>query len=170
MKLEMPTLRGIGRKPLTGRSVLLMLVGFFGFVTIVNVVMIRAAISTFGGVDTPSSYQAGLDFKSEVSAAEAQRALGWTVDGQVAAAASDSRTLTVTITDKTGEPVSDIELVARFAHPVDTRRDVVLAMHPVGRGVFTGTGAVSQGRWRIDMDAFRDGERMFRSHNRVVVR
>lgn len=166
MNLRMPTLRS---KPLTGRSVLFMLIGFFGFVTIVNVAMIRAAVSTFGGVDTPSSYQAGLDFKSELNAMTAQRALGWTVDGQVTTAGDQSKTLTISVTDKTGEPVSDIDLIARFAHPVDSRRDIVLAMHPVARGVFSGSGAVPAGRWRVDLDVSREGERMFRSQNRIVV-
>jgi nitrogen fixation protein FixH len=43
--------------------VLAMLIGFFGLVIAVNLVMVRAALSTFGGVDTPSSYQAGLHFR-----------------------------------------------------------------------------------------------------------
>ena len=39
-----------------------------------NVVMIRAAISTFGGVETAKPYQAGLAFKREIAAARAQEA------------------------------------------------------------------------------------------------
>jgi nitrogen fixation protein FixH len=170
MNLRVPAVRESGARRLTGRTVLFLLLGFFGFVGIVNVVMVKAAISTFGGVDTPSSYQAGIDFKSERAAADAQRALGWMVDGEVSAADSGSRALTVTVKDKTGEPVSGIDVVARFAHPVDTRRDVVLAMHPVGHGVFTGGGPVPAGRWRLDIDILRDDERMFRSQNRIVTR
>ena len=44
-----------GERRFTGRMALVLLIGFFGFVTVVNIVMIGAAISTFGGVDTPSS-------------------------------------------------------------------------------------------------------------------
>jgi nitrogen fixation protein FixH len=45
------------RRPrkLTGRHVLLGLVAFFGVVFAVNAVLVRAAISTFGGVETVSS-------------------------------------------------------------------------------------------------------------------
>ena len=57
-----------------------MLVAFFGLVMVVNVVMVKAAISTFGGVDTQSSYQAGLAFKAEEAAAAAQNARDWPVD------------------------------------------------------------------------------------------
>ena len=54
MNLKLPTIAAPrGQKPLTGRSVLFMLIAFFGLVIAVNIVMVRAAISTFGGVDTP---------------------------------------------------------------------------------------------------------------------
>ena len=66
-------------RELTGRHVLLWLVGFFGFIFVVNGVMIHAATSTFGGLETQSSYKAGLRFKSEVARAARQQALGWQV-------------------------------------------------------------------------------------------
>ena len=47
------------QRPLTGRTVLICLIAFFAVVAIVNGIMIRAAISTFGGVETGSAYQAG---------------------------------------------------------------------------------------------------------------
>ena len=37
--------------------------------------MIRCAVTTFGGVETESAYQAGLAFKRETAAARAQDAL-----------------------------------------------------------------------------------------------
>lgn len=54
MNLKVPAIAGgTGERQLTGRMVLAMLVGFFGLVMVVNIFMIRAAVSTFGGVDTP---------------------------------------------------------------------------------------------------------------------
>ncbi len=64
-------------RELTGRHVLMWLVAFFGFIFVVNAVMIRAATSTFGGVETRSSYKAGLMFKSELERAERQHDLHW---------------------------------------------------------------------------------------------
>ena len=146
-----------------------MLVAFFGLVMIVNVVMVDAAISTFGGVDTPSSYQAGLNYKKEEAEANAQRTLGWEVDGHLAPAGSGHSTLTVTIVDKTGEPVSGVDVAARLEHPVDARRDVVFAMNPMGHGTYSGTAGATAGQWRLDIDVTRDGVRMFRSRNHVMV-
>ena len=45
-----------GPREVTGRHVLLSLVSFFGVVFAINGALVRAAISTFGGVETASSY------------------------------------------------------------------------------------------------------------------
>ena len=54
--------------------VLICLVAFFAVVAGVNGIMIRAAVSTFGGVETGNAYQAGLAFAQEIAAVEAQDA------------------------------------------------------------------------------------------------
>ena len=59
---------------LTGRMVLLCLVGFFGVVFGVNGILVHEALSTFGGVDTDSAYQAGRMFEQDVAMAKAQDA------------------------------------------------------------------------------------------------
>ena len=74
-------------RQVTGRMVLVCLVAFFAVVAGVNAIMIRAAVSTFGGVETESAYQAGLAFAREIAAVEAQDALHWQVRAKVSAAA-----------------------------------------------------------------------------------
>ena len=63
------------------------LVAFFAAVAGVNAIMIWAAVSTFGGVETESSYQAGLAFAQETAAVAAQDALHWQVKAKVSGAA-----------------------------------------------------------------------------------
>ena len=58
-------------RQLTGRMVLLCLLGFFGVVFGVNGILIHEALSTFGGVDTESAYQAGRKFEQDVAMAKA---------------------------------------------------------------------------------------------------
>src|SRR5947207_11499241 len=76
---------GDGRAPreVTGRMVCICLIAFFGVVAGVNAVMIRAAVSTFGGVETESAYQAGLAFARENAAVQVQDELHWQVDARV---------------------------------------------------------------------------------------
>ena len=158
---------GKGR-PLTGRMVLAMLLGFFGLVIAVNLVMVREAISTFGGVDTPSSYQAGLHFKAEEAAIAAQDALHWQVDARLAAA-KVGETVTVTALDAAGEQLTGYAVTARFAHPADERRDVVIALQETAPGSYSGTAAVASGQWTLDLVIGRAGARLFHSQNRVMV-
>src|SRR5215208_2215468 len=113
MKPRLPMVGRMGEdRPLTGRMVLAMLLGFFGLVMVVNVVMVRAAITTFGGVDTPSSYQAGLHFKAEEAAAAAQDALHWRVDARLASA-ERGETVTVTALDANGKTLGGLAVTAR---------------------------------------------------------
>ena len=71
-------------RELTGRHVWVWLVGFFGSVFAVNACMVHAAISTFGGVETVSSYKAGLQFEQRSrKGASARQALHWQVDGKL---------------------------------------------------------------------------------------
>lgn len=170
MNLPVPELADDGGRPLTGRKVLLMLVAFFGSVTLVNVVMIQAAVSTFGGVDTPSSYKAGLAFKAEEAAAAAQNARHWTVDADLSPAGEGGETLTVEVKDRLGNPVRDADVTARLTHPIDERLDVAVAMTDTGSGVYKGVAAAGAGQWRLVIEIARDGERLFRSENRIVVR
>jgi nitrogen fixation protein FixH len=162
-------LRPRGERRITGRMVLLALICFFAFVTLVNVVMIRAAISTFGGVDTPSSYQAGLMFKSDEADAAAQAARHWQVAASIEPNAAGAA-LSVTVRDGAGVPVTGAGITARLAHPIDEHRDVVVDMAEVGSGTYTGSAPVEAGQWTLDLDISKSGERLFRSRNRIVLK
>jgi nitrogen fixation protein FixH len=170
MNLRIPAVSagsGEGR-PITGRTVLVLLLAFFGLVTLVNVFMIRAAISTFGGVDTPSSYQAGLTYKAEESVAAAQAARHWNVTGSVVPAPGGAR-VTIDARDGDGNPVGGATVTAHLAHPIDERRDVPVVVNQVGAGLYEGDAVVEPGQWILDFDISKGGERLFRSRNRVLV-
>ncbi len=153
---------------LTGRAVLLMLVAFFGIVIIVNVFMARAAISTFGGVDTPSSYQAGLTFKAEEAAAAEQNAREWKVDAKLTAMAGGVTAL-IAAHDAGGRPVVGAEIVAHLAHPVDERRDRTITLAEIGSGNYRGQTPAEPGQWVLDIEISRAGKLLFRSRNRVTI-
>src|SRR3569833_886137 len=94
------------RKPreLTGRAVLLWLLAFFGVVFAVNGIMVKAATSTFGGVESQSSYKAGLQFGQEASRAHTQAELHWQVEGHVARNAAGAASLDICVQDSAGKP------------------------------------------------------------------
>lgn len=171
MNLAVPRIRNTARggRQITGRTVLFSLIGFFLFVTLVNVVMIKAAISTFGGVDTPSSYQAGLAFKEDEFEADAQEARGWQVSADIKPIAAGA-SIAINVLDGAGAPVTGADIAARLAHPIDERRDVAIEMTEIGSGAYSGRGSAESGQWTLDIDISKGGERLFRSRNRVMIK
>jgi nitrogen fixation protein FixH len=155
---------------LTGRHVLLWLVAFFGIVFAVNGVLVRAAISTFGGVETLSSYRAGLQFEQEVGLVQRQDALHWQVTGKLARDSAGVAVLDVTARDAQGAPLSGLTADARLAHPADDRLDRVIAVRSVAGGVFHGAAEAQPGQWELIVDLYRGDQRVFRSRSRVSLR
>lgn len=157
-----------GGNRITGRMVLFVLIGFFGFVMLVNVVMVHAAITTFGGVDTPSSYQAGLAFRAEEREAAEQAARAWDVTARISPTASGA-SISILVQDHEGRPVTGADVAARLTHPIDERRDIALAVSELGSGAYAGRGPSEPGRWTLDIEISKGGERLFRSRNRVMI-
>ena len=148
---------------------LLWLVGFFVLVFAVNAVMVRAAISTFGGVETTSSYKAGLQFEHEVAVAERQDALHWQVSGKLTRNAAGEAVLDVTARDAKGAPLAGLRADARLAHPADERLDHVVALRRSAPAIFTAQAAAQPGQWDLIVDLYRGDKRLFRSRSRVTL-
>ena len=150
--------------------VFICLVAFFAVVAGVNAIMIRAAVSTFGGVETESSYQAGLAFAREIAAVAAQDALHWQVKAKVSGAAG-ATLVEVTAADAAGRPLAGLQATARLVHPTDRRADHARgARRSVRRDSSADAAAPLVGQWELVIELSRDGARLFRSKNRVFLR
>jgi nitrogen fixation protein FixH len=158
------------QRELTGQTVFLCLLAFFGVVGGVNAVLIYAATSTFGGVEVASSYKAGLRFQQELDAARVQDALHWTVTARLERRAGRDAELSVSVRDRDGKPLSGLDAFARLAHPADARRDHVIALKAVGAGQFAGVADAEPAQWDLLIDLSRGGRTVFRSKSRVELR
>jgi len=165
-------MRTDSRKPreVTGLTVLLWLVAFFGVVFVVNGIMVKAATSTFGGVETSSSYKAGQMFEQEVARAEKQDAQHWQVAGTLTRDKAGEAVLDITARDERGAPVTGLSAKARLAHPADERLDHVIALAGAGTGEFRGQTAAAAGQWELIVDLYRDDDRVFRSRSKIVLK
>lgn len=162
-----------GRKEpreLTGRMVLICLLAFFGVVFGANGMLVHKALSTFGGVETDSSYRAGQLFERDVAMAKAQDARHWQVEAQVTSAADGSALLDIVARDEAGLAVAGIDATATFERPTDRRLDRSVAVSESTPGHFRGSAAVFHGQWDLVIELSRQGERQFRSKNRIVLR
>jgi len=150
--------------------VLVGLLAFFGVVVGANGMLVHKALSTFGGVETDSSYRAGQLFERDVAMAKAQDAQHWQVEAQVTPAADGSALLDIVARDEAGLAVAGIAATATFERPTDRRLDRSVAVSEDKPGHFRGSAAISPGQWDLVIELSRQGERQFRSKNRIVLR
>jgi nitrogen fixation protein FixH len=160
------------RRPriVTGRTVFLCLLGFFAIVAGANAILIRAATSTFGGLETENAYKAGLNFGREIAAARAQDALHWTVEGHLSRDRRGMTAIEVAVKDATGNTVRGLDLSGALLHPTDRRLDHTVRLETENDGTFHGVVQVAPGQWDLILDVERNSERVFRSKSRVKVR
>ncbi|HUL88073.1 MAG TPA: FixH family protein [Pseudolabrys sp.] len=158
------------KRELTGKHVLFCLLGFFGVVFAVNGVLVKAATSTFGGVETSSSYQAGLMFEQDVARAEQQDALHWQIGGKLSRDNAGAAVLDISARDAKGALLAGLTARARLAHPANERLDRIFALNGTGTGQFHGEVQAQAGQWGLIVDLYRGDARVFRSHSRVTLR
>lgn len=156
-------------RPITGRFVLVCVVAFFAVVGGVNAIMVYAASTTFGGLETDSSYKTGLAFRRAQASVQAQDALHWNVSAHVARNADGIAKLELRVADPNGVAPAGLAAKARLVHPSDARKDRDFLVLPTARGSFSATVDAPAGQWDLDIDLMRDDERVFRSRSRVVL-
>ncbi|GAA4641624.1 FixH family protein [Pontixanthobacter gangjinensis] len=137
-------------KAFTGRHAAFILVVFFGIIFAVNFTMASYATSTFGGVTVKNSYVASQEFNGWLDKAEAQRALGWSVettwleDGHLAVALNNvPRTAVVTGTAR---------------HPVGRLPDQQLSFTATSGGNHQSEQILARERWILRLQIEADGK------------
>ena len=161
---------GAGGTEVTGRTVFICLVAFFAVVAGVNGVMMAAAITTFGGVETGSSYQAGLAFTRETSAAQAQDHLGWQVAVRIPSGDGATTVVEIVARDRANEPLPGLQVAGRLSHPMDKRADRALAWREAAPGIFRAETERAAGQWDLVIELSQGGLPKFRSRNRLTLR
>lgn len=152
-------------RPITGRTVLLYFVSFFGIIFAMNFYMVRVAISSFSGVETESAYKAGLSFKNDVAAAHAQDARHWKVEASLQR--GEASGMIITVRDAQGQALTGLTPEVRLAHPTDKRRDVPLEVVELTPGQFKSLTPAPEGQWDLVIYLKRETETVFRSKSRI---
>ena len=165
----MPTF-SVSPKPLTGRLVLIMLLGFFGIVFGVNFTLMELAIATLPGTEVDSAYSASLGYEKEIAAAHDQTARKWKVEAHIERDGSGGTTLQVDARDDSGRPMTGLKFQGTLERPTDKRADLAVSLAEVGIGIYRGaTPAVAPGQWDLVLEGDAAGQRMFMSKNRVLL-
>jgi nitrogen fixation protein FixH len=158
-------------REVTGRMVLFCLLGFFAIIFAVNGVMIHEALSTFGGVETDSAYQAGRKYEEDVAMERAQDARQWRVDAKVERMPDGAALIDIVARDDAGHPLAHLDAAAQFERPTDSHLDHEVVVTESSTGRFRGRAEdLPAGQWDLVIELSHHGDRLFRSVNRIVLK
>jgi nitrogen fixation protein FixH len=160
----------VAPRPLTGRVVLISLLGFFAVVIAVNLLMAKLAVDTLPGTEVDSAYGASLAYEGEIAAARDQDLRNWKVDAHVERRGDGTATVQVEARDGAGAPMPGLRFSGRFERPTDRRGDQAMTLADVGGGIYRGSApALPPGQWDLVLEGDVAGQRMFLSKNRIVL-
>lgn len=151
-----------------GWHVLLFLIAFFGIMMAVNTVFVVEALATHPGDDLPDAYEQGLAFNTQLQANRAQAGLGWQANVGVRRDAAGAQTISISIEDKSGAPVTGLRLAGQMRHPAAAALDRPIAFKQVAPGKYEAAIAnPEQIHWDLDLTAKSDMHPNFRMRHRL---
>lgn len=128
-------------KKLTGRHVLLMLIGFFGLTISVNIYFMTMAVKSFRGEDVKGSYRQGLEYNQILKARRAQETLGWSAKANVTRETDGSRVIIIQLETQNARDLTGMSIKGVLRHRIDASLDQELT--------FLNSGV---GRWTVLLD------------------
>lgn len=157
-------------RPLTGRTVLVILLAFFCTVVGVNMTMMKIAIDTLPGTEVDSAYRASLAYTSEIGAAREQTDRHWRVEAHLTRKAEGTATLRVEASDALGNPLRNVVFTGRLERPTDKRDDKLIVLAEADSGIFVGkTLGVNPGQWELVIEGNTGAARVYLSKSRIVL-
>ena len=153
--------------PITGRHVLIYLMGFFGVIFVANIIYIYLALSTFTGEHTVNAYDKGLAYNSTLAAAEEQKALPWSA--LLSAEPSGPQTLDIDVSLQGAAP-TDLSAEVTVRRPTLDGYDQVIALQATSAAHHSTRVVLPfSGVWDLDVTLTQDGTAVYRQTTRAVV-
>jgi nitrogen fixation protein FixH len=145
-------------RSLTGRSVLLVLLAFFGVTLLANGALVFTALESWSGLTGPRPYERGLAYNRALEAARAQSALGWQVKSDFAATGPRAGMLSVEARDATGVAIEGAVVRAFIVRPTQTGHDFDVELTPREAGRY-GRAVVFPlaGQWQVSLEIAAGG-------------
>jgi nitrogen fixation protein FixH len=157
-------------KPLTGRHVLICLVGFFAFIIAVNAWFITESVRTFRGEDEQKPYLQGVAYNRTLARRAEQQRLGWHATIAADRLQRDRVRIVVAIARADGAPQSGERLNGELRHPMDENRDKPLRLKETAAGRYEGEVAgIPAGTWDVVVTAV-PGQTPFEASRRLWLR
>lgn len=135
---------------LTGRGVLIWLLGFFGVIIVMNAYFVTVSSRTFRGEDEQKPYLQGVEYNQTLARHAEQSVLRWTAVITANRLPGGDVRVEIQIHDKAGKPVRGSALAGELRHPADENRDRTLRLTETEPGIYrTRLSGVSPGIWDV---------------------
>lgn len=135
-----------GGAPFTGRKFLAVMLGFFGVIIGVNLLMAWFAVSNFRGVVVNSSFVASQDFNRDLARFAEQESRGWSIEAELEGARPRIR-----LADAEGAPLTGLALAVTAMRPVDQREDRTLSLRETAPGIYVAGQDLAAGQWTLQL-------------------
>ncbi|MBX7248634.1 MAG: FixH family protein [Caulobacteraceae bacterium] len=154
-------------RPLTGRHVLIGVVGFFAVVVGLDSLFTVWAVQTFPGEVSPHAYEDGLAYNRAIAARRTQARLGWRAR---VTQAGRPGAIVAAFEDAAGRPLEGLAVKAAFTRPATEAGARVITLKPDAAGAYAGTAALGGGAWDLTLTATDRQGRRFEAQRRLVWR
>jgi len=157
--------------PLTGRRILSMLIGFFGFIIVVNGVFIYFALESWPGLSTDDAYRKGLAYNETLNAAQQQHALGWHSDIAFISRENITGVLRVQLKNAQNSGLAGLDVLVRLARPTREEFDRTITLTPISDGLYRAPVTLPlKGRWHATVEARINGKLKYLMKHALMVK
>ena len=155
---------------ITGKHVLLTLIGFFGVIIVVNAIFLTYAIRSFPGESEKKSYMQGLNYNDVLNERAEQASLGWRAAVSRVENSNSQGAVELTIVDNTGAPLPALTVKGALKRPTHNDADISLAFTHIENGLYRAqTPVLEGGGWDMEANATDNNGKRFDIASRIIV-
>lgn len=154
-------------RQITGKTVLIGMLSFFGVIFAVNMTFMYLALNTWPELVSKRAYLDGLEYNATLDAAKAQRDRGWS-----SVLDYTGETVMVRMTDKSQAPIVGLDINLTFRRPINDTADIKLVLNEITAtpGIYTINLTLPlKGRWYGVIEAVNEAGIPYRMEHKVMV-
>lgn len=144
------------RSVFTGKTMMFIMVAFFGVIITVNFTMARFAVSGFSGTVVDNSYIASQNFNEWLRAAEVQDNLNWQTQ-----ITRDNEDYLIVKIGADNSPLIGAIINAELVRPLGMKEEKILRMQAQSDGTYRSVEPLSSGRWLVQLDVRHDNSQAY---------
>jgi len=159
------------RRPVTGRTVLVWVLAFFGFIFAANGALVFFALDSWPGLVSDKAYDEGVSYNRTLDAAAVQARRGWSSElAFVPGGKTGDGNVQLRLTGPDKAPVTGLKARVRFHRPVGDDFEETALLKEIAAGLYAAPVALPlSGRWYAEIDVRRKQDTVYRMRHEFMV-